>query len=581
MPGCCPNRCTICYGAFEMLRSLHIENIAVIRKIDVTFSEGLSVLTGETGAGKSIIIDSINLLLGNRVPKEIVRVGQDKAVIAAVFEELSDAACAQLAELGFACEDRALMLQRQLSADGKTQTRLNGQVITQAIQRRIAPLLISIHGQMDSHRLLQRASHLELLDAYAHPDEALAAYREVYAKWREAERRLQAASGDLSERLRRQEMLRYQLEDIDSVRLKDADEEERLTRERDRLANMERINRQISFAYRLLSGGEKADAAALLRRAENAILSLDGLIDGAQELAERLEATVSEVVDVAETVAGFADTDMEDPTARIDRIEGRLESISKLKRKYGDSVAEILAFRERAAKELDGLECSDEAREALEAECAKLRQAVDEQAERLRRLRKQAACGAVESVTEALRFLDMPKVRLEVRMTPIEPCASGADDVEFLIATNPGEPVQPLARIASGGELSRIMLALRSVLDDRDGATTVIFDEIDTGVSGKTARKIGLKLRETAAGAQVLCVTHSAQIASLADNHYLISKAERDGRAETAVQLLDGEARVEEIARILGGIRVTDAQRIAAREMIAAPDAGGLGGDGA
>ena len=559
--------------ASEMLRSLHIENIAVIREIDVEFDGGLSVLTGETGAGKSIIIDSINLLLGNRVPKEIVREGQEQAVIGAVFEDLSDAACAKLAELGFPAEDRSLMLQRRLSSDGRTQTRLNGQIVTQAIQRQIAPYLISIHGQTDSHRLLQKAAHRELLDAFARSDAELAAYRTVYAQWREAEKKRASLTRDESERIRMQEMLRYQLEDIDAVKLRDADEEERLTHERDRLANLEKIDRQIDLCYRLLAGGEKTDAAGLLRRAENAVRSLSGLIDGADELAERLASAESEVVDVAETVAGFADTDREDPTVRIDRIEGRLDAIAKLKRKYGGSVAEILAFRARAAEQLEALDCSDLTRAESEKACAALRRDVDARAAELHAARVRAAHDVVERVTEALRFLDMPKVRMEIRVSPTAPCENGADDVEFMIATNPGEQVKPLAKIASGGELSRMMLALRSALDDRDGATTVIFDEIDTGVSGKTSRKIGLKLRETARDSQVLCVTHSAQIASLADCHYLITKGEKDGRAETAVTRLTGDARVEEIARILGGIHVTDTQRNAAREMIEGKDA--------
>lgn len=552
-----------------MLRALHIENIAVIRQVDVEFSGGLSVLTGETGAGKSILIDSINLLLGNRVPKEIVRSGETRAVIAAVFEDLSDAACARLSELGFLCEERSLMLQRQLSADGRTQTRLNGQIVTQAIQREIAPYLISIHGQMDSHRLLRKSSHLELLDAFAHPEQALAAYREVYRRLCETEKQLSSMTRDESERLRLQEMLTYQLEDIDALKLQDADEEEKLIRERDRLANLEKINRQIDLAYRLLAGGEKADAAGLLRRAENAIRALEGLVDGAGALAERLAEAESEIVDVAETVAGFADDDREDPTARIDRIEGRLDAIARMKRKYGSDIAEILRFRERAARELESLTFSDEQRAKLEQEYAGLRREAGERATVLHGLRVRAAEQVVEKVTDALRFLDMPKVRMEVRVSPVELSETGADDVEFLIATNPGEPVQSLAKIASGGELSRIMLALRSVLDDRDGATTVVFDEIDTGVSGKTSRKIGLKLLETARGSQVLCVTHSAQIASLADAHYLITKTEKDGRAQTAVKRLEGEERVEEIARILGGIQVTDTQRTAAREMIA------------
>lgn len=550
-----------------MLKSLHIENIAVIRYADVDFREGLSVLTGETGAGKSMIIDSINLLLGNRVSREMLRSGAERAVVSAVFEQLSENTVRALAELGFSCEDASLMLQRTIGADGRSQTKLNGQTITQALQRIITPMLISIHGQMDSHKLLLKSAHLELLDAYAHPDAELATYRELYSEWKSVQKRLDSLTRDESEKLRLQEMLKFQLSDIDALKLKNGEEEE-LLHERDRLLNLEKINRQVQLAYRFLSGGEKSNAADLLRRAQSAILSLNGIIDGVEDLAERLAEAESEVIDVAETVAGFADDDREDPTARIDRIEGRLEKISRLKRKYGNSVAEILAYREKAAAELEELDTSGELRAELERQCAQLKKQATAHAAVLHEKRCTAAKKVIGEVTEALRFLDMPKVRLEVRISPVELNENGADDVELLIATNPGEPVQPLMRIASGGELSRIMLALRSVLDDRDGATTVIFDEIDTGVSGKTSRKIGLMLHESAAKSQVLCVTHSAQIASLADVHYLISKGERDGRAETNVRELTGEERVEEIARILGGIEVTAAQRDAAREMI-------------
>lgn len=550
-----------------MLRSLHIENIAVIRRADVDFREGLSVLTGETGAGKSMIIDSINLLLGNRVTREMIRSGESRAVVSAVFEQLSPGTLRALEELGFPCEDGGLMLQRSIGSDGRSQTRLNGQTITQAMQRVIAPMLISIHGQMDSHKLLQKSAHLELLDAYARLEDELTAYREAYGAFRESQKRLSVLSRDESERLRLQEMLKFQISDIDSHRLR-AGEEEELERERDRLLHLEQINRQAQLTYRLLAGGEKSGAADLLRRAQSAILSLDGIADGVGELAQRLAEAESEIIDVAETVQGLVDDDREDPTARIDRIEGRLEKLSRLKRKYGSSVAEILAFRERAAEELETLDPSGELRAELERETLQHRRQAEAIAERLHGRRREAAERVTREVTEALRFLDMPKVRLEVHLTRTELNECGGDSAELLIATNPGEPVQPLIRIASGGELSRIMLALRSVLDDRDGATTVIFDEIDTGVSGKTSRKIGLMLHGAAEKSQVLCVTHSAQIASLADVHYLITKQERDGRAETDVRELIGEERVEEIARILGGIEVTDAQREAAREMI-------------
>ncbi len=551
-----------------MLRSLHIENIAVIRRADVDFRSGLSVLTGETGAGKSMVIDSINLLLGNRVTREMIRSGESRAVVSAVFDDLSKHSLEALEEMGFPCEDGSLMIQRTVSADGRSQTRLNGQTITQSVQKQIASMLISIHGQMDSHKLLQKGTHLELLDAYAHPDGLLEEYQTAYRNYREAQKRLDSLTVDGAEKLRMQEMLKFQLSDIDSHKLH-VGEEEAAVRERDRLLNLEKINRQVALSYRYLAGGEKSDAVDLLRRAQNALSSLNGIIEGVDTLIDRLAEAESEIVDVAETVAGFAEDDRGDPTARIDRLEGRLEQISKLKRKYGNSIEEILAYRERIAAELDELDLSDENRVKLETKCNRLREQAEECGARLSSRRKEASLQVVREVTEALSFLDMPKVRFEISLKSCPLNESGADDVEFLIATNPGEPVQPLARIASGGELSRIMLALRSVLDDRDGAVTVVFDEIDSGVSGKTSRKIGLKLQETAKRSQVLCVTHSAQIASLADVHYLITKEERDGRAETNVRELNMDERVEEIARILGGIDITAAQRDAAREMIA------------
>ncbi len=550
-----------------MLRSLHIENIAVIRRLDLEFHEGFSVMTGETGAGKSIIIDSINLLLGNRVGRELIRTGESGAVVSAVFDGLSEAVCKQLDALGFPCEDGSLMLSRTLDIQGKSKTRLNGQLITQSLRREITRMLVSIHGQSDNQKLLQKSVHADLVDAYGHPDRELEEYRVLYTALSNVRKKIKALSRDDAEKLRLREMLGYQIADIDSMKLKEG-EEDALIRERDRLLHMEQINRSTELAYRALRGGEKVSAYSLCLRAENALRSLDGLVEGADALAERLSALSSELLDVAETVVGYTDDDREDPTARIDCIEARLDGISKLKRKYGDSVAAILAFRDGAQQQLEALDTSDEQLTVLQAEERELCRRATVAAAILTACRKRAAESITREVTEALTFLDMPKVRFSVSVLPTDLGERGADDIEFLIATNPGDPLQPMVKIASGGELSRIMLALRSVINDRDGAATVIFDEVDTGISGKTSRKVGIKLRDGAAHAQVLCVTHSAQIASLADTHYCITKEEQNGRAETAVKELFGESRVEEVARILGGIEITNAQRDAAREMI-------------
>lgn len=551
-----------------MLRSLHIENVAVIRRVDVDFQHGFSALTGETGAGKSIVIDSINLLLGNRVSKELIRTGESCAVVGAVFEDLPDSVCATLADMGFPREDGTLLLQRTVCSDGRSQAKLDGRTITLSMQRDIARMLISIHGQSDSQKLLQKGTHRELLDAYANPEAELDAYRTAYQNMKACAKQLESVSQTVSERLRLSEMLKYQMEDIDSMKLRKG-EEEHLIRERDKLLNAERINQQIHLCCRALRDNEKGNAYDWVRRAQNAVKSLSGVLDNSADYAERLETVASEIDDIAETIAGLAEEDLGDPTARIDRLEERLEGIAKLKRKYGESVEEILRFREQAAAQLEALEVSDETRVQLEKRLVALQSETQVAAQKLSERRQRAAKDVTAQVIDALSFLDMPNVRFEIAITPTAFSENGADDVEFLIAANPGEPCMPMIKIASGGELSRIMLALRSVLDDKSGASTVIFDEIDTGVSGKTARKIGMKLMETARNnTQVLCVTHSAQIASLANVHYRIAKTERMGRAETDVTELDAEARVEEIARILGGIQVTPAQRDAAREMI-------------
>lgn len=550
-----------------MLQSLSIENIAVIKNATLEPGVGFTVLTGETGAGKSMIVDSINFLLGNRMSREVLRSGEARATVSAVFDDLSPRLLAELEEMGFSTEDGTILLQRSLGEDGKSRSYLNGRAITQAMQKNLASMLVSIHGQSDSQKLMQKSTHRTLVDAYAHPDAELVEYRSYYEEYRHTATRLASLVEDEGEKLRLAEMLRFQISDIDSLKLK-AGEEEALLKERDRLLHMERINKQVNFAYHILRGSEKNSACDLLRRASNAIRTLGGVVDGTEELSERLLQAASEAEDVAETVRTLADDEREDPTARIDRVEGRLDAIAKLKRKYGDSIERILAFREAAAERLASIENADELREELERSVAEWKTKALQSAKKLHALRVDAAEKIKKEVTEALTFLDMPKVRFEICLEEIALSEHGTDDVEFMIATNPGEPLLPMIRIASGGELSRIMLALRSVLNDRDGATTVIFDEVDTGVSGKTARKVGMKLRASARTAQVLCVTHSAQIASLADHHFKIVKKEIGGRAETTVERLNDAERVEEVARILGGIDVTDLQRDAARQLI-------------
>lgn len=554
-----------------MLVSLHIENVAVIRCADIDLTRGLCVLTGETGAGKSLLIDSINLLTGGRVSRDIIRTGEEKALISAVFCPDEDAKSA-LAELGIDVEED-LMLQRTVRRDGRSEARINGRAVTGGMLKDVGNLLINIHGQSDNQKLMQTSTHRSLLDAYAGDDEALSAYASVYTRWKQTCDALAGLRRDVSERLRLREMLEYQIKDIDAAKLK-VGEEEKIAERRDRLLYQEKINRQARLAARVLTDSEKATVVGLIDRAEGAIEQLSAIIPESEELISRLAAMRAEAEDISERVRGFCDEDMTDPTAELDKLEGRLDTISRLGRKYGATVAEILKFREDAAARLEEIDTADERIECLEAEEKTLSAELKKSSAELTELRKQAAAELSAEVQEALAFLDMPKVTFRVSVTPAgKYTAEGRDDIEFLISTNPGDEPAPMVKIASGGELSRIMLAVRSVLNQRYGVPTTIYDEVDTGISGRTARKVGIKLAGLSQNTQVICVTHSAQIASLADAHYIIEKQEvrsADGadRAETSVRSLSEGERVEEIARILGGLNVTDAQREAARELI-------------
>lgn len=554
-----------------MLRSLHIGNVAVIRQADIDFTEGLCVLTGETGAGKSLLIDSLNALTGGRVSRDLIRAGEENAMISALFDGLDEPTRAALSELGVELpeDEDGILLQRTLSRDGKSVARIGGRAVTQSLLREVGALLVNIHGQSDNQKLMQKAAHLSLLDAYAGDSAALAEYRSVYAAWRQVSGQLADLRQDEGQRLRTREMLEYQIADIDAAHLKPG-EEDKLTARRDRLQHQEKIDRQLRLAARALRDGEKATATGLLDRAATALASLTGILPEAEELAARAESLRLEAEDIADRTRALTDGDAVDATAELDRLEGRLDTIQRLGRKYGAGVDAILAFRDDAAERLAGLDTADDRIAACEEQEKRLREQLDGLSAVLTRMRTAAAQELAGQVAESLAFLDMPRVRFEVSLRRLDkPGADGADDAEFCIATNPGEPVQPMIRIASGGELSRIMLALRSVLNEKYGVGVSIYDEIDTGISGRTARKVGIKLRRIARCGQVICVTHSAQIASLADAQYRIEKHEVDGRAETSVRCLEPEERVDEIARILGGLDLTDSQRAAARELIA------------
>lgn len=556
-----------------MLERLHIENIAIIRSLDVDLSSGFSVFTGETGAGKSIIIDSIGLLLGSKGDRGLIRNGERSALVSGTFSHLSAAVrqfllSAELVTEEDLLEEDTLVLQRTITLDGRSSIRCCGKPMTLSMLRTLGELLMSIHGQHDTSELLKKASHCALLDDYAQNGDILSEYRTLYREWCDLRAQKAEYEKQVADAERMRELLSYQLQDIDRGKLRSGEEEELLV-ERNQLQYAEKIDKNTSFTYRILKAAEKGSAVLLLERAAASLHALTSVLPEAEAIEQRLNDLLYEVDDIAEAVKVLGATDVADPTARLDEVETRLETIKKLERKYGATIDEVLSFRAKTAEALDRLENHGVYLEDLERKENVARTKLQDIASRLTERRRVAAEALKEKIEEALAFLDMPKVRFSVRILALSEFGSGGlDDVEFLLSANPGEPLAPLAKIASGGELSRIMLAFRSVFVEEDEISSMIFDEIDTGISGKTSQKVGIKLKQIAAGAQVICITHSPQIAALADAHFRIAKEEIDGRNETSLRLLNDEERVLEVARILGGIHVTDIQKQTARELI-------------
>lgn len=561
-----------------MLESLHIENIAVIKTLDVDFENGFTVLTGETGAGKSIIIDSIQLLLGGKADKELIRNGEKSALVLGSFRGLSSDAIARISELGLIQTDTdgndsedsidSVMIQRTVSADGRSSIRFCGKPITLAMLKKITPFLMTIHGQNDNGQLLRKSAHLALLDRYADSVPILNEYNQCYTALRKVSEEEAEYKKHEAEKERLFEMLAYQIRDIDAGKLKEG-EEESLLNERNHLQYAEKIAKNTDFCYRALKGSEKGSTVLLLEKSASALRALQSILPEAEPLADRLDACRYEIEDIAESIVALGELDCDDPTARLNQVEERLDLIRKLERKYGSTVAEVLAFRKKAAEEFERIDRSADYLKELEEKRLSLSKEAYELALRLSEHRKAISNRIEKEIANILSFLDMPKVQFAVQIEPMSTLSpTGKDDVEFLMSANPSEPPAPLIKIASGGELSRIMLALRNVFLDKEGINSMIFDEIDTGISGKTSQKVGIKLRALAKNAQVICITHSPQIAALADHHFRISKREIDGRNETSLALLDEKGRIEEIARILGGIHVTDTQRQSAKELI-------------
>lgn len=549
-----------------MLSSLQIENVAVIQKANVHFEKGLNVLTGETGAGKSILIDSINAILGNRTSKDLVRTGAAKAVIRAAFEDVPPAVLDSLEKAGYE-RSETLLLSREITAEGKSTCRINGMPATAAVLRELCGGLININGQHDSVGLLNPARHEGILDAYAQNSAEYQAYYAIYRELVGVKKALDAMITDESEKQRRIDLLSYQVQEIDDAGLT-AGEEQTLESRRKVLANASTIRDRIAQCYALLSGGDEAPGAVdLLGEASNAV-------DAAAQLDGELSAGAGQLLDlyytakdVAADLIGRLDAyDTND--AELDEIEQRIDLIYKLRRKYGDTVEDILAFGERARKELEMIQSSQERVEHLQKEQRRLYTLAREKAEALTQTRLKAFDELNKRISGTLDFLNMPGVRMTLRHSRGPLASHGQDSIEFYISTNPGEAPKPLAKIASGGELSRITLAIKNAMADKDAVPTVIYDEIDSGVSGKAASRIGEVLRQSAEGHQILCITHTAQIAALADCHLLIQKNITNERTYTEIHPLDENGRVEALARLISGDHVTELSLANAREML-------------
>lgn len=549
-----------------MLSCLQIENVAVIQKAEVHFQPGLNVLTGETGAGKSILIDSINAILGNRTSKDLVRTGASKAVIRASFAQIPDVVLDKLEAAGYE-RSAELLLSREITAEGKSSCRINGMPTTAAVLRELCGGLININGQHDSVGLLNPAHHLSILDDYAQNAKLYQEYYVLYRSLVKVKKELDAMITDEAEKQRRIDLLTYQVQEIEEAGLT-AGEEQTLEARRKVLANASTIRDRVAKAHALLSGDDDTPGAVdLLGEASNAM-------DTAAQLDESLSGVSGTLMDLyysakdaaAELIDRLDAYDTND--AELDEIEQRLDLLYRLKRKYGDTVEDIIAFGQKAQEELEQIQFSEQRHDQLQAEKLRLYGLAREKAEALTQTRLKAFDELNSRITDTLQFLNMPGVRMTLHHARGPLASHGQDSVEFYISTNAGEAPKPLARIASGGELSRITLAIKNALADRDAVPTVIYDEIDSGVSGKAAGRIGEVLRQSAQGHQILCITHTAQIAALADCHLLIQKNVTNDRTYTEIHPLDTEGRVEALARLISGDHVTELSRANAREML-------------
>jgi len=547
-----------------VLSLLHIENIAVIECADISFDSGFNILTGETGTGKSIVIDAISAILGERAYRDMIRTGANKASVRAVFTDVPE--YPWFADNGVEY-DPETVIHREIHLDGKNVCRVNGTLVSVSILRKLGIQLINIHGQHDSASLFDENNHLQYLDAFSANEDLRVAYLEKYEAVAKLRHEIQRMSMDESEKLRRMETLRYQIEEIEKAELS-AGEDTELEKRRKVLQNAEKLSDGIHAAVECLYGGDESDgAASLLAEAERELARLSRYTDAYSGLHEKIADLMYQVQDAAEEIRDARD-DLSYSADELEQIESRLDVIHRLRRKYGADCEEILSYLERAKAELDEIEFADDHIERLKVKCDKAEKEAWNAAVVLRENRQIGAKLLSEQILTELSQLDMPRVQFSCQFTQTDLTPIGADTVAFYMSANAGEALKPMSKVASGGELARIMLAMKNVLAQQDQISTLIFDEVDTGVSGRAAQKVAEKLRSVAKNKQVLCVTHLPQLAALADTHLLIAKEERDGRTYTNVTPLDLEGRKRELARIIGGAIITETTLKSAEEML-------------
>ena len=547
-----------------MLSLLHIENIAVIECADISFDAGFNVLTGETGAGKSIVIDAISAILGERAYRDMIRTGTNKASVRAVFTDVPELAWFEENGVPY---DSETIVQRELYLDGKNVCRVNGTLVTVSILRNLGVQLINIHGQHDSASLFEEDNHLRYLDAYAGNADLITDYAEKYETVVALRRQIQQMSMDEGEKLRRMETLRYQIEEISRADL-EADEDERLENRRIVLQNAEKLSDGINAAVECMYGSDDSDGAvSMLAMAEKELSRLVRYTDSYSSLQERVSDLMYQVQDIAEEIRDIRD-DLSYSGEELEKIESRLDVIHRLRRKYGATCQDILEYLEKAKQELDEIEFADDHIAKLQVKCEQAEITALKSAAALHNSRIKASKALTEEILSELVQLDMPRVQFSCEFTELPLSANGTDAVAFFMSANAGESLKPLNKVASGGELARIMLAMKNVLANQDEIATLIFDEVDTGVSGRAAQKVAEKLRNVAENKQVLCVTHLPQLAALATTHFLIAKEERQGRTYTTVTPLDVEGRKMELARIIGGANITQTTLKSAEEML-------------